>query len=541
LAALLLLLLMIAAGWRTIDTSSVLMHLKAGEQIVAMRSVPKSDVFSAASDPQGWTYIEWAWAALLATVYGAAKWDGLSWLNVGFIAVTAALLVWRARRRGARWFETLATSAFCLAALLPGFQPEPVRCALVLFMLALLIGESRRLWPLVFLPVVAFAWANTHPAFLLAALVPFARLAFPPRDQNGKEAAGPSGYLFVIIITCVAAALVNPYSIQIARATFETLIYSATETLRDPWQTIGAGGLILRIIAVAVLGATVALARQTTQPWEVVAAAILLAGTIISPASLIFLLIHLAAPSAVALTHLLADTWSTRIVRQAAGVTFLLAIIALTCGNMALGRITSDAFGVGLRRGVFPETAAGRLAALPLRNAILNDVEDGGYLAWRVWPSWKITMDQRPTLYTREARDQYDLLWQGGQGWEEMLNLWRVNAVLGRPETMLEHPENNLFARLAESPDWKPVFWDSTSILYVREEMNLEKTNLQVFRQLKPGLTWAATESRMKSPEQWRELMADLRRATMEDPDNLLAQEYLQLAESRQAAAASAQ
>src|SRR5690606_9435509 len=134
--------------------------------------------------------------------------------------------------------------------------------------------------------------------------------------------------------------------------------------------------------------------------------------------------------------------------------------------------------------------AAGRLASMPIRNSILNLSRDGGYLAWRTWPAWQITMDDRPRLYSPEQREQYELLWRGGGGWEMLLTQWRVNAVLGSPEIAFEHPEHNLFYRLAESGDWVPVHWDRLSILYVQQSISLRDSNLTAFRELKPGIPW---------------------------------------------------
>lgn len=527
--ALILLALITASAWRTVDSSTLLLHLKAGQRIIDTQQIPKRDIYSAASYAQSWHYIEWGWGVILAATYKQMNWLGITLLNTTCIALTALLMLLRARRRGAKLLEALTTTALVLAALIPTFQATPERIALPLFVTALLIGESRRLRPLALLPLITFLWANLHPAFLLPAAIPFARMIFPPPDQHGNPAPGPTGYLFIIIITCIAAMFINPGSLDIMNAAWKAALYSATSGLSlSSW---GATDVLLRLIPIAAFITLLATHPRTMHNWEKLLAVILLASTIISPAALSFLLIYLAAPAAVRLSALLSAPWQTPTVRHAAGTALCLAIIALATATAASARLTAGAFGTGLRKGVFPETAAGRLASLPIRNTILNTPDHGGYLIWRTWPAWNITIDQRTTLYTPEQRQQYDLLWQGAQGWETLLTQWRVQAILGTTQIATDHPEANLYHRLADSTDWTPVYWDSDSILYIHNSVQVRESNLTPFRELKPGLNWNTMSKRVTTPKQRRDLTADLRRVTLDDPTNTVAQEFLRRAE----------
>lgn len=534
-AVFLLLLLLLgtcATAWRKIDSAAVFMHLKAGQRILESGKAPTTDPFAAASDPQGWVYIEWVWGALLAFAHTYAEWIGVSALNVFCVGLLALLLLLRGRRHGARWGENIAVIAFATAAMAPGFQPLPERLALILFVLALLTSEAKKLWPLVFLPLTAWAWGNSHPAFLLAFAVPVCRVIFPPREADGSRGKSPAAYLVVIAMTCLAAALVNPYSIRVVSSAFQTLISSSRDTLAHAGQIYATPPVLLQLPAALAFAWLALSARHLLQRWEILLGGLLLLGCIISPVSLTFFLVYAAAPAAAGLTLLAAPLWNTRRVNWAASGAAVLTVAAMLAGNLTASRLDPRAFGAGVRPDAFPETAAGRLASLPLRNTLLNLPEDGGYLAWRVWPAWKITMDERATLYTPDQREQYDLLWQGRSGWQEQLNYWRVYAVLGRPSIAEKYPNGNLFYHLADSSDWSPVYWDRHSILYLESTINLGNSHLHHFRELKPGLSWAAQAARIQSPEQWRDLMADLRRALVDDPGNIVAQEFLENAQA---------
>jgi len=530
-----LLLLVIAGAWRNIDAAQVLFNMRAGETIIRNRMLPDHDTFSAGSTKLAWVYLQWGWAVISAFAYRAGEWIGVNILNVGVAALAALLLCLRARRHGSGWFEAAVVSGIVMALLLPGWKPDPLSAALVLFLVCIRITESWRLWPLFFIPFLTVLWANLHPAYLLAGLATLARLAVPPPPDPSAmtpdapasaKHSGPHGYLFIILLGCIAASFITPHSIYIVRATADTLVHSAQSILHHPGDVLRQSAVQLRLAGIVILGIMLLAGRRNLLGWEWVVAGVLFAGAAISADSLTFLLFFLSAPAAAALSRALANSWRTKLIRQAAAISMLLLVCGVGVGSLLGTRVTRDAFGAGIRPDVFPETAAGRLAAIAQHQAILNSQDDGGYLVWRLWPGWKICTDARPTLYSEEFRDQYDLLWEGAENWSEQLNLWNVAAVLGTPEVLQRFPSHNLYYRLADSPDWTAVYWDSESILYVKSSIRLTSSNLQPFRQLKPGISWAAMKSRITNPDEGRELAADLRRALLDDPDNAVAQEF---------------
>src|SRR5690606_29524679 len=113
-------------------------------------------------------------------------------------------------------------------------------------------------------------------------------------------------------------------------------------------------------------------------------------GILVSPDSLVFLLVYMAAPAARALTQLTGPLWVNHSLRKIAAATFTLGNIALLAMVMSTTRMTPAVFGTGIRPDTFPETAAGRLSTIPLRASVLNPPEHGSYLVWRLWPSWKV-------------------------------------------------------------------------------------------------------------------------------------------------------
>lgn len=526
-AAIALLAMLVLTCWRKIDSSALLFHLRAGKVIGDTEQLPNRDIFSSASSVEVWSYIEWLWSRVLALTFSAGEWVGLNILSIALAIAVILLMLRRAHIHGARRFESLIVTAFVMASLLPVFQPEPAIAALSLFVIALILAEARRLWPMVLLPILTMLWANMQAGFLMALLAPAARMFFPSPNRDKRQTSNPTVYLLVIIGGSLCAALITPHSVKIIPAVFGRLSGEFSDFLANPFHVFTDVAWIIRALSATAMIAMIISGRRTVLRWEICVISVLALFSILSPVALNFLLIYLSAPAALGLSQLLSHSWDLRRTRSLAGTTAVLAIVAISALVLSTARITPDTFGTGLRPGVFPETAAGRLASIPLRAAVLNPTQHAGYLIWRLWPNWKVASDERPTLYSAQFRREYEKIWAGARGWESRIALWRIHAILGTNEIAERYPNHNLFHELADSSDWVPAYWDSESILYLKSGINLSSTNLSEFRQLKPGLSWAAMKARIKTPKQARELAADLRRALMDDPTNSTAREFL--------------
>ena len=523
----------IAACWRKIDVSEVLFHLRAGQVIEHTDQIPNRDIFSATSSVGIWVYFEWLWASALAWAFAAGKWAGINGVTIGLATVTSALLIARNRLADTKLFESLVIVTAVMIALLPGFQPTPLTAALPLFALALIMTEARRWrWPMIAFPAVAAIWANVSISAPLVLLIPIARFIFPDGFDNRTIMPIRRNFFGLIIIAGLLGLSVNPHSIRAFTAWWHTAGVLASEApLHLAAAFLDSAFLLQAALAIAMITLTVA-GRAFTK-CQMAAGTVLLASIVfISPHAVRFLLIFLAAPAATGLAVLLRRTWEgPASVRMIAGAALLIACVAWFACTAAVARLMPDAFGKGIRAHVFPETAAGRLAAIPMRATVFHQKKDAEYLTWRLWPDWKTSIDDRPGFYDHNFLSQYEKVWQGGQRWQELFQAWRVNAVVGNRDVSARYPKHNLFDELADSEEWQAVYWDSLSIVYLRKGIDVSATNFEPFRVLKPGLTWAEMNDRIKSPDMWRELTADLRRAVQDAPENTDAVEFLRRAQ----------
>lgn len=526
----------VAACWRRIDNPEVLFNLRLGQVILRGDLVPNRDIFSCTSSMGLWHNFSWLWGLVLALLFKTREWLAVTIGLVSVVGLLAIINAVRCRLSSGLWFYSLLVTALVLATLLPVLQPTPFLGSLFLFAFSLLLSERLyHRWQYILYPAVAAAWINIHPSAVLVVLVPLCRLIAPVKPAPGNSRLSVTRVMMgVVLVAGVLGLLINPGSVGAIRALFKLLAVQWQQVPGNVATVMASPSLLFQFALAAVFTALVNF-RRTMLPYQCIVAGVLAAASIIlSPYAVAYFIVYMSAPAAGALATVLAGTFRGSLgIRVSAAVGLLLTCLAVLSLMLFTNRITPDAFGAGIRKGLFPETAAGRLASLPSRSTLLNETEDAYYLMWRLWPTWKISIDDRPGFYTAEFRRTHELLWKGPDNWNDLFSSWRINAVMGRPDKLDHYGAPNLYNRLADSPDWQAVYWDSHSILYLRADMDISASNLEAFRQLKPGLTWNDHMNRITQPDQWRELAADLRRALVDDPDNAVAHEFLARAENQ--------
>jgi len=101
---------------------------------------------------------------------------------------------------------------------------------------------------------------------------------------------------------------------------------------------------------------------------------------------------------------------------------------------------------------------------------VFNDLDMGGYLAYRFRPDFRIVIDGRlEAAYSAETFRKYILALQGGDKWLKFDNEFHFGWVILNPVTMFNQP---LIRFLNARPEWKLAYVDWVSIIFVRRESN---------------------------------------------------------------------
>jgi len=110
-----------------------------------------------------------------------------------------------------------------------------------------------------------------------------------------------------------------------------------------------------------------------------------------------------------------------------------------------------------------PLGAAQRMREMGVRGVIYNYREWGGPLIWEGYPEWKVTIDGRLYLFTRQEWYRYQQIALGRVPVAEVERLYRPDAFFLRPSY------HDRFVRLLrESHNWREAYADRNAIVFVR-------------------------------------------------------------------------
>jgi len=529
-------------------------HLTAGGEILRTLSVPHFDPFSYTAYGAPWTYHSWLAGVVLHLVHRHCGVAGLILLRAVLIAGSLALMWWAARRRGVGLglaSVIVLAAAFQLQTLA---LTRPFLFSFALFGVFYLVTEaaSRRaaeppatlrgrrfgaegwyLWGgggrLILLPVLTVLWANLHAGFIAGLLL---LCAFGAGEMAGVVAqsgarrslsallAGARGARFrALAVTgclCLAASVVTPYGPDILTYPLRLmaqvkLVKEIQEWKPTPLNLNSAVFWAVMGVSIAVFALSawrLALGRALKRHLGPLCTDVLLMGgfgllALQSVRNLAWPLL-LAAPVLgryVTLTRAdptgaRADAGSDAAVARHADRPYLL--LALLVALLLLGRqcIGNPDFGFGVQRGRLPVKACDFLQGVRKgpKWRLFNVYEWGGYLIWRFWPQERVFIDGRCLVYRDPIMGATDVVANGKEGWEEVLDRYEVQAILIRHR----HRKSGHFFKTGS---WRCIYWDDEALVavreeYLREEMPeqqlLDLSNPVTFKERLPGEDAAA-------------------------------------------------
>lgn len=519
------LLYAIFAGLRQVNETDLGWQMATGRYIVQHHQIPSTTLFTYTVPTSPWIYPPFS-GVFFYLLYSIGGYAAISWLSALACAAAIALSVGRGGRL------TAALAILAVPAIAFRTVPRADLFTTVLFAAVFSLlwryyqGDTVRLW---LLPPLMLLWVNLHHGFvaglaLMGAYVFFelADLLFADRRAASALRLRKSIPWFIAV---AAATLINPWGIGIYRALsrqdnvtqqlsdfvgewssvhFNALAFRQFLNPRDPasadWWLMALAlltifaSLWLKKFGPAVLMATILYESIKHIRFQaLLAILVVIIGGALLP-NLYAIAIHLAkrlqksrarsfssginpseSTGALASEALISASRSranTRAWTLAAAALFLLAAVRsydLVSNKHYLDAGDTTLFGAG-ESWWFPEKAMAFLDREHLPVNIFHDYNVGGYLTWRIGETYPDFADGRFVPFAGDIFFQQKTLLSAppdAPAWQAAAQRWNINTLifsLSRYAGLGAYP----LAAYCHSADWKPVYADDVSIIFLR-------------------------------------------------------------------------
>jgi hypothetical protein len=460
-------------------------HLRTGQWIVKTGLIPHSDPFSFTRLGHVWVSHEWLSEVVF---YELWRHGGAAALIVfSAIITTAGFMVLYLRCPGTRHWAAAATALGALASAPSwGVRPQMFTFTLASLLLWLLEAGENRPRLLFWIAPVFLLWLNLHAGFALgpALLLTYGiglLIEVAVGNTSWQQARPILLRVALLLVTCLVLVPLNPSGPQLYRYPLDTLRSPGMRSVISEWFSPDFHQWLYRPFLLVWLLVLTALATSRSRPKGRMIVPLLLTSFAALDAVRhipIFVLVAMpvlaaALPPAVSGRVPIADgrRRGLRFRPQFVGsVVILLAAFALVKWvNLARNQHANEAK-------QFPQKAVAFLQATGGPQNIFVYYDWGGYAIWKLYPEIRVFVDGRADLYVGQQPgddilQQFETAVQLRSGWRDVLDRWKIEAVLVPPSCALAQG-------LRLDPSWHTAFSDSEAVLLLRTYSATEDTNL---------------------------------------------------------------
>ena len=451
-------------------------HIRVGQWILEHHTFPHNGIFSAFGATHSWAAYSWGFEVIVATLNRA----GLMGISLFVIAfdVALVLIIFLVARffSGSFWWAWFLSAVAVWAMDLNRVNvARPVSISILLFTLELVLifraQQTRNVKHLYWLPLLFLVWANFHIQFVYGLVLPGLLAAVTSVEQcvTGQRSADEGltdelqslrpEILWAIFAACVAATLINPYTIGLYRVIFNytqsTFAYNAIVEFRAPnfRQVPHYIQLLLVAAAFFVMG------RRKIDSYKVALLTITSLVSFRSVRDVWFACI----PAAVIIAYSVRKTDAAGDNNAAFGLRFLqlgpvlagaLLVIVLSAADNGL----SNRALLQTVQNSYPLDAVRFIQEHRFPGPLYNNFNWGGFLIGSL-PDYPVSIDGRTDLYGDDYFQQEIQTIMGRRSDDQALE--RANLVL--------LPSNvPLSSILQSSPHFKLVYTDNIAKVFVR-------------------------------------------------------------------------
>lgn len=440
-------------------------HLRTGK-LVLSSGIPRTDVFSWSVPGTNWVAHEWLSEVTIYAVQSTFGYAG-NVLLFGLAAAGALGLMYLLGRRAGSGTRVLVLLMLLSTVLLSFFiTPRPQVFTWLLFAVFVYLlhrhDEGDRV-PLWVLPLLMALWSNLHLGFVYGLMVVgiwcVARVYERLRGRD-VDLRAPAA----VLAGCFVAAMLNPRGPAIYSYVFNYAFQGDLErSVIQEWQRPYFGQLVAWPLLAASLLMVCALLTRRVRPFLVllsIAVIVLSTEAARNVPFVALLLVPVVASAAAQRWHFASRATDSPVqVPAVVAGAFVCAIGAMTI--LSAANLHGALSGWSPSHHGYPEEGAAYVREHLPGVRLLNDYTWGGYLIEELYPDGQVFIDGRADVYGPEPVRDYLTLVSTGPGWRDLLDEYRVEAVLLPPGYPLSY-------RLARDPAWELVFEGEVEQIFVR-------------------------------------------------------------------------
>jgi hypothetical protein len=455
-------------------------HMRVGRWILEHHSFPHQGLFSSTGATHPWAAYSWGFEVIVALLNMLSGLKGIEIFVILFqvVLVLVFFLAMRILSGGFWWAWLLSAVAVWAMDLNRVDVARPVAFSILFFTIEIALilwaQETGGVRYLYWLPMLFLVWANFHIQFVYGLLLPalFAAVAtferwVAQRWTPGKADEG-AGWpftpltLWAILGACLAATLVNPYTIGLYGVIFGYTRSTFAYTVILEFQALNFREIPHYIQLLLVAGAFFALGRRKIDAYKL---ALLTIASMVSFRSVRdswFVCITAAA--------IIASSVRKSEAHEANAVASVLGINALQLGRILAGALVMISLSAwdnhfGDRalfqtvHEAYPVEAVAFIQEHHLSGPLYNNFNWGGFLIGNL-PDYPVAIDGRTDLYGEDSlRQAYGTL---------MALRWSEDPALNRANLVLLPTTVPLSRVLERSPQFRLVYADRLAMVFVR-------------------------------------------------------------------------
>ncbi|MBL8026956.1 MAG: hypothetical protein JNL74_11130 [Fibrobacteres bacterium] len=469
-------------------------HLASGEWMVRAHALLASDPFSISAYGHEWINVHWLYQLIMLFVYSTAGFAGIVFLKSIITATTAYLLL---SIRPADMRSMLIRGAVIVSALFfirHQLADRPTLFTLLFIALFINFFERYRTdgsakWLIALIPV-EILWANIQGLFLLGPAIAFCYFlgesltAFISRRKPMLFRLEPTGnscnsirHTAVLTLLLCIVPVINPNGMDVyslALRLFERILpftanaFSMNVAENVPPSLLSSNGsnelLFYKVFGLLTLLSFIP-TRQNLSAGRIILFTLFL---FLSAIAFRNIQLYIIVCTAIIFTNIDDAADHFRIRASLSVILFTLTISSVLIYR-ATENVERDPANFTAPR-TFPFGAADYIASCNVPGNLFNSVQDGGFIAWRLYPAQRSFVDGRLILRSSQFFNTYLTILDTPVLFNEYSRNFGITKVLlpTNPDTRYY----KLVKAMNADTAWKTTYKDNSHIVYTRKNLS---------------------------------------------------------------------